>query len=71
MTRKCPKSKAARGLETRRIVYGDHRRPHGTPQELKVDARRGEVIDDDYAAAMVAARTTLPLGAVRIIRITL
>ncbi|MGH3931026.1 MAG: hypothetical protein ACRDTF_13740 [Pseudonocardiaceae bacterium] len=71
MTRKRPKSKAARGLETRRIVYGNHRRPHGTPQELKVDVRRGEVIDDDYAAAMIAARTTLPLADVRVIKITL
>ena len=70
MTRRRPKSKEARGLETRRIVYGDRRRPHDKPQELKVDVRRGEVIDDDYAAAMVAARTTLPLADVRIIKIT-
>jgi len=70
MTRRRPKSKEARGLETRRIVYGDRRRPHDKPQELKVDVRRGEVIDDDYAAAMVAARTTMPLADVRIIRVT-
>ncbi len=67
---KRPKSKEARGLETRRIVYGNHRRPHDNPQELSVDVRRGEVIDDDYAAAMVAARTTLPLTDVRIIKVT-
>ncbi|MGQ0774367.1 MAG: hypothetical protein ACT4NY_08120 [Pseudonocardiales bacterium] len=70
MTRRRPKSKEARGLETRRIVYGDRRRPYDKPLELKVDVRRGEVIDDDYAAAMVAARTTLPLADVRIVRIT-
>jgi len=69
MSRK-PKSKQARGLETRRIVYGDRRRPHARHQELKVDVRRGEVIDEDYAAAMVAARTTMPLAEVRIIRVT-
>ena len=70
MTRRRPKSKEARGLETRRIVYCDRRRPHDKPQELKVDVRRGDVIDDDYAAAMVAARTTMPLADVRIIRVT-
>ncbi|MGQ0778137.1 MAG: hypothetical protein ACT4NY_27620 [Pseudonocardiales bacterium] len=69
MTRKHPKSKQARGLETRRIVYGNHRRPHDKPQELKVDVRCGEVIDEDYAAAMVAVRTTLPLADVRIVKI--
>jgi len=70
MSRK-PKSKEARGLETRCIVYGDRRRPHARHQELKVDVRRGEVIDDDYAAAMVAARTTLALADVKIIKITI
>ncbi|MGH3930466.1 MAG: hypothetical protein ACRDTF_10875 [Pseudonocardiaceae bacterium] len=67
---KRPRSKESRGLETRRIVYGNHQRPHDKPQELKVDVRRGEVIDDDCAAAMVAVRTTLPLTDVRIVRIT-
>lgn len=67
---KYPKSKESRALETWRIVYGNRRRPHDNPQELKIDIRRGEVIDDDYAAAMVAARTTLPLADVRIVRIT-
>lgn len=67
---KRPKSKESRGLETRRIVYGNRQRPHDKPQELKVDVRRGDVIDDDYAAAMVAARTTLPLADVRIVRVT-
>ncbi|MGH3794165.1 MAG: hypothetical protein ACRDSP_04685 [Pseudonocardiaceae bacterium] len=64
------RSKERRGLVTRRIVYRDGKRPHGRPQELKVDIRHGDVIDDDYAAAMVAARTTLPLADVRIMRIT-
>lgn len=64
------KSKQARGLETRLIVYGDRRRPHVRHQELKVDVRRGEVIDDDYAAALVAARTTTPLADVIIIKVS-
>lgn len=63
------KSKARRGLVTRRIVYKDRKRPHDRPRELKVDVSRGEVIDDDYAAAMVAARTTTPLADVKIIKI--
>ncbi|MGQ0779101.1 MAG: hypothetical protein ACT4NY_32585 [Pseudonocardiales bacterium] len=64
------KSKQARGLETRRIVYGDRSRPHVQHQELKVDVRRGEVIDDDYAAALVAARTTTPLADVIIVKVS-
>lgn len=67
---KRPRSKVSRSLETRRIVYGNHRRPHEKPQELKVDVRRGEVIDDDHAAAMVAVRTTVPLADIRIVKIT-
>ncbi|MGQ0777573.1 MAG: hypothetical protein ACT4NY_24715 [Pseudonocardiales bacterium] len=67
---KYPKSKESKALETWRIVYSNRRCPHDNPQELKIDVRRGEVIDDDYAAAMVAARTTLPLADVRIVRIT-
>jgi hypothetical protein len=63
------KSKKHRGLETWRIVYGNHRRPHDRPQELKVDIRRGEVIDVDYATGLVAVRTTMPLADVRIIKI--
>lgn len=69
MSRK-PKSKQARGLETRRIVYGDRRRPHARHQELKVDVRRGELIDDDYAVALVAVRTTTPLADVFIVKVT-
>lgn len=67
---KYSKNAESRALETWRIVYGNRRSPHDNPQELKIDVRRGEVIDDDYAAAMVAARTTLPLADVRIVRIT-
>ncbi|MGQ0774815.1 MAG: hypothetical protein ACT4NY_10420 [Pseudonocardiales bacterium] len=65
-----PKSKQARGLETRRIVYGDRRHPHARHQEIKVDVRYGEVIEDDYAAAMVAVRTTTPLADVFIVKVT-
>jgi len=63
------KSKAQRGLVTRRIVYASHKRPHDPHQELKVDVRNGTVIDMDYAAALVAVRTSLALDEVRIIRI--
>ncbi|MGH3942612.1 MAG: hypothetical protein ACRDTG_29115 [Pseudonocardiaceae bacterium] len=68
MTRRRPKSKAARGLETWRIVYLD-RRSHAPRQEIKVDVRRGEVIDEDYTAAMVAARTTTALSDVVIVKV--
>ncbi|MGQ0774480.1 MAG: hypothetical protein ACT4NY_08700 [Pseudonocardiales bacterium] len=64
------KSKQARGLEARLIVYGDRRRPHARHQELKVDVRRGEVIDSDYAAAMVAVHTTLALVDVFIVKVS-
>jgi len=64
------KSKTAGGLVTRTIVYRDRSRPHSRDQHLKVDVRRDEVIDLDYAAAMVAVRTGLPLAYVRVIRIT-
>ncbi|MGH3929688.1 MAG: hypothetical protein ACRDTF_06900 [Pseudonocardiaceae bacterium] len=47
MSRCRPKSKETRGLETRIIVYGNRRRPHAAHQELKVDVRRGDVIDED------------------------
>lgn len=63
------KSKAQRGLETQRIVYASRSRPHIRNQELKVDVRRGTVIDMDYAAALVAVRTPLSLDEVRIVRI--
>lgn len=63
------KSKTSRGLETRHIVYGNRRRPHDRPQELKVDVRRDDVMDIDYAAAMVAVRTPIPLADVMIIKV--
>lgn len=63
------KSKASRGLVTRRIVYMDRRRPHDRPRELKVDVSSREVIDADYAAAMVAIRTTMTLADVKIVKI--
>jgi len=62
------KSKTQRGLVTWRIVYANRRCPHDRNQELTVDVRNGEVIDDDYAAAMVAVRTTMALADVRIVR---
>jgi hypothetical protein len=43
--------------------------PHARHQVLKVDVRSGTVIDADYAAALVAVRTPLPLAEVRIVKI--
>ena len=63
------KSKAQRGLVTHRIVYASRKYPHARHQELKVDVRRGTVIDVDHATGLVAVRTTLPLDEVRIVRI--
>lgn len=63
-------SQASRGLETRTIVYADRRRPHTGHREIRVDVRCGEVIDDDYAAATVAARTTLGFTDVFVVKVT-
>ncbi|MGH3939137.1 MAG: hypothetical protein ACRDTG_10985 [Pseudonocardiaceae bacterium] len=63
------KSKAQRGLVTYRIVYISRKYPHARNQELKVDVRRGTVIDTDHAVGLVAVRTPIPLDEVRIIRI--
>lgn len=63
------KSKARRGLVTRRIVYASHRSPHARHQELKVDIRSGTIVDMEYAAALVAARTPLPLADIKIVKI--
>lgn len=67
--RKHTQSKAQRGVVTQRIVYASHQRPHARHQVLKVDVRSGTVIDVDYAAALVAVRTPLPLADIRIVRI--
>lgn len=63
------KSKAQRGLVTHRIVYTSHQDPHARNQELKVDVRRGTVIDTDHATGLVAVRTPLPLKEIMIVRI--
>lgn len=63
------KSKAQRGMETVLIVYASHKHPHIRHQELKVDVRRGTLIDTDHAAGLVAVRICLPLNEVRIVRI--
>ena len=63
------KSKAQRGLVTRRIVYANRKRPHDRNHELKVDVRSGTIIDLDYAAALVAVRTPMFLADMKIIRI--
>jgi len=63
------KSKAQRGLVTVLIVYTSLKRPHARNQELKVDVRRGTIIDMDHAAGLVAVRTPLPLDEVKIVEI--
>jgi hypothetical protein len=63
------KSKKSRGLAARRIVYTSAQRPHDRPRELIVDVPCGEVLDADYAAAMVAVRTGMPLVEVSIVTI--
>lgn len=63
------KRKKRRELVTRCIIYRNNRRPHDRPMELKVDVPRGDEVDADYAAATVAARTTMPLADVQIIDI--
>lgn len=65
------KSKAQRGLVTHRIIYASRKSPHARNQEIKVDVRRGTVIDMDHARGLIAVRTTLPLDEIRIVRIEL
>jgi hypothetical protein len=64
------KSKKNRGLVARRITYTSTKRPHDRHRELIVGIPPGEVMDADYAAAMVAVRTGMPLAEVTIITIT-
>lgn len=64
------RSKSSRGLVTRRIVFTNRKRPRDRPQEMEVDVRRNETIDKDYAAAMVATRTSMALADVKIVEIT-
>lgn len=64
------KSKRSRGLVTKRIVFKNRNRPHDPSQELKVDLHRGERIEESYAAAMVAVRTSTPLADVIIVEIS-
>ncbi len=54
---------------TRRIVYADRKCSPARHHELKVDVREGEIIDLNYAAALVAVRAALPLADVQIVRI--
>jgi hypothetical protein len=51
-------------------VYTSTKRPHDRLQELTVDVPHGEVMDADYAAAMVAVRTGIPLAEVTIVTIS-
>ena len=70
MARRIKKSKSARGLVTNVIQYRDRRYPHHPVQRLTVDVRRGDSIEDQQAAAMVAVRTGMPLAQVKIIKVT-
>jgi hypothetical protein len=67
--RRHTRSKASRGIVTRTIRYQDRRNPPGRPQTLKVDLRRGEHLDAEYAAALVAARAGVPLAQVTVLEI--
>ena len=62
-------SKKNRGLVARRITYTSTKRPHDRHRELIVDVPHGEVMDADYAAAMVAVRTGMPLAEVTIVTV--
>jgi hypothetical protein len=64
------KSKKRRGLVARSITYTSAKRPRDRPRELIVDVPHGEVMDADYAAAMVAVRTGMPLAEVTIVAIS-
>ena len=64
------KRKKNRGLVARRTTYTSTRRPHDRYRELMVDVPHGEIMDADYAAAMVAVRTGMPLAEVTIITTT-
>jgi hypothetical protein len=61
--------KKRRDLITVRIIYRNRQHPHDRPRELTVDFRRGEQVDADYAAGIVAVRTSMPLAEVQIIDI--
>jgi hypothetical protein len=63
------KSKKKRGLVARSITYTSTQRPRDRPRELIVDVPPGEVMDADYAAAMVAVWTGIPLAEVTIVAI--
>lgn len=64
------KSKKRRGMVARSITYTSTKRPRDRPRELIVDIPPGEIIDTDYAAAIVAVRTGIPLAEVTIVTIT-
>lgn len=64
------KDKRSRRPVTKCIVYKNHKRPHDPPRELKVDVPHEEIIDEDYAAAMVSVRTIIPLEKMKIVKIT-
>ena len=63
------KSKKRRRLVARSITYTSTKRPRDRPRELIVDVPPGEVMDADYAAAIVAVRTGIPLAEVTIVAI--
>ncbi len=63
------KSRKNRGLVARRITYTSTERPHDRHRKLIVDVSHGEVVDVDYAAAMVAVRTGIPLAEVTIVTV--
>lgn len=61
------RKKKNRCLVTWRIVYRDRRNPYQRPQEITAEMRHGHLVDNDFAAAVVAVHTSIPLHAVQII----
>lgn len=57
-------SRKKRGLVARRIAYTRTKHPHDRIRELTVHVAYREVMDADYAAAMMAVRTGMPLAEV-------
>ncbi len=63
------RKKKRRWLVARSITYTSTKRRHDRHRELIVDISQGEIMDADYAAAIVTVRTGMPLTEVTIITI--
>lgn len=63
------RNKKNQGLVTKIVTYRVSGCSQHRMQEVRIDVRRGEIVDTDYAAAMVALRTGTALRDVRIVEI--